>query len=744
MESRPLVRRAAGRRGRRRAQRRPAARRRRHRAVRRRDPRPRARASGRGRPYAGDPERSRARTAPRCSACASACRRSARRSAVAVVHAPCADARQDVGDHARRPRRCSRALPSPFTATRYHSLVCCRTREFPAALRACASSEDGVVQGLAHRELPIAGVQFHPESVLTVEGRVLAENVVAGMQAVSDRLSRAVARRARRRRPAAQEMAATIGAIMDETLTPVRAAALLAALAAKGETVDEVVGAARAMRERSVRVEHGLPMVLDVVGTGGDNAHTINISTAAAFIVAGCDVPVAKHGNRAASSACGSADVLEALGVAIDRSPEASARVLREHNIAFLFAQRHHPRCARSRRSGASSACGPSSTCWAAHEPRGRDAPSRGRRPARARGHRRRRAAFARRRSGRGGPRSGRARRDFGRSAHRGRAVRRAASGAGRSTRPRTAYARHVPDPRRRPRHERRRAGGDPRGRASPARRPRALNAALALVVASEAVGVEDGIARARTAVETGRARAALDALRGERNGSDKRTKGPYDGHARQALRRQGGGRAPRTRRASRTTSCANARGTAWASAVRSARRSARRKVRRSSPRSSALRPRSDSSCANLDPAEIARAYEAAGADAISVLTEADHFLGDLAYVDIARAATRCRSCARTSSLALRRRAVRRVRRRRGPRDRRRPDRRGASPTMIDEARAVRARRAGRGAHRNRAAPRARRGRETARHQQPQPAHVRDRPGRHRGAAPARAAATSS
>jgi len=116
----------------------------------------------------------------------------------------------------------------------------------------------------------------------------------------------------------ADEMAGVVGAIMDETLSPVRAAALLAALAAKGETVDEVVGAARAMRERSVRVEHGLPLVLDIVGTGGDNAHTINISTAAAFIVAGCGVPVAKHGNRAASSACGSADVLEALGVKIE------------------------------------------------------------------------------------------------------------------------------------------------------------------------------------------------------------------------------------------------------------------------------------------------------------------------------------------------------------------------------------------------------------------------------------------
>lgn len=141
----------------------------------------------------------------------------------------------------------------------------------------------------------------------------------------------------------ASDAARAVGAIMDETISPVRTAALLAALAAKGETPDEIVGAARAMRERSVRVEHGLPLVLDIVGTGGDGAHTINISTAAAFVVAGAGVPVAKHGNRAASSACGSADVLEALGVRLERDPETSAQLLRDARIAFLFAQRHHP-----------------------------------------------------------------------------------------------------------------------------------------------------------------------------------------------------------------------------------------------------------------------------------------------------------------------------------------------------------------------------------------------------------------
>lgn len=141
----------------------------------------------------------------------------------------------------------------------------------------------------------------------------------------------------------AADAARAIGAIMDETLSPVRSAALLAALAAKGETVDEIVGAAAAMRERSVRVAHDVPLVMDVCGTGGDGAQTLNISTAAALVVAGVGVPVAKHGNRAASSACGSADVLEALGVTLERSPAASARLLRTANITFLFAQFHHP-----------------------------------------------------------------------------------------------------------------------------------------------------------------------------------------------------------------------------------------------------------------------------------------------------------------------------------------------------------------------------------------------------------------
>lgn len=141
----------------------------------------------------------------------------------------------------------------------------------------------------------------------------------------------------------AEQMAFAIGAMMDGDWTPVQAGGFLAALATKGETPGELVGAAEAMRARSLHVEHDLPLVVDTCGTGGDGAHTINVSTLVGFIVAACGAPVAKHGNRAASSRCGSADVLEAAGVAIEASPEASRARLEREGFAFLYAQQYHP-----------------------------------------------------------------------------------------------------------------------------------------------------------------------------------------------------------------------------------------------------------------------------------------------------------------------------------------------------------------------------------------------------------------
>jgi anthranilate phosphoribosyltransferase len=117
---------------------------------------------------------------------------------------------------------------------------------------------------------------------------------------------------------------------------------MMAALATKGETFEELAGAARAMRRKALRIQTPAASVVDTCGTGGDGLHTFNISTTAAFVVAGCGVTVAKHGNRSVSSKCGSADLLETLGVKLDTDPEIVEEAVQEIGIGFLFAPLYH------------------------------------------------------------------------------------------------------------------------------------------------------------------------------------------------------------------------------------------------------------------------------------------------------------------------------------------------------------------------------------------------------------------
>jgi anthranilate phosphoribosyltransferase len=140
----------------------------------------------------------------------------------------------------------------------------------------------------------------------------------------------------------ADEMADVVGQIMDGEATPAQVGALLTALRMKGETVDEVVGAARAMRSRMRPVPHDLENVLDTCGTGGDGSGSVNVTTLASFVVAACGVRVGKHGNRAMSSKAGSHDVLEALGVDPAPDPDLAVRCLREVGICFIFAPAYH------------------------------------------------------------------------------------------------------------------------------------------------------------------------------------------------------------------------------------------------------------------------------------------------------------------------------------------------------------------------------------------------------------------
>ncbi|MDE0527481.1 MAG: anthranilate phosphoribosyltransferase [Truepera sp.] len=135
-----------------------------------------------------------------------------------------------------------------------------------------------------------------------------------------------------------------MGQLMDGRVSEIQAAALLAALRTRGESVEEITGFAEAMRARAVRVPWGGPgPLLDTCGTGGTGISTLNISTTALFVVAAGGVKVAKHGNRGVTKRSGSADLLEALGVRIEQEPEELARSLEETGIAFLFARSHHP-----------------------------------------------------------------------------------------------------------------------------------------------------------------------------------------------------------------------------------------------------------------------------------------------------------------------------------------------------------------------------------------------------------------
>ena len=138
-----------------------------------------------------------------------------------------------------------------------------------------------------------------------------------------------------------QEAEAVMNEIMQGEATPVQMSAYLTALSLKGETIDEITASAAGMRAHCVKLLHDMD-VLEIVGTGGDGSNSFNISTTSALVIAAGGVPVAKHGNRAASSKSGAADVLEALGVKIDLAPERSAALLKDNNFCFLFAQNYH------------------------------------------------------------------------------------------------------------------------------------------------------------------------------------------------------------------------------------------------------------------------------------------------------------------------------------------------------------------------------------------------------------------
>ena len=240
-----------------------------------------------------------------------------------------------------------KGIPSPFEAMRYHSLVV--YDPIPAELEVTAITAEEEIMGLKHKEHHTYGVQFHPESILTEHGKQLLKNfldlnpapVAKGEPAM---LKPFIAKTINRTDLTAEEAEQAMNIIMTGQATQAQIGAYLVALRMKGETIPEIKGSVLAMRANAVKVKlNTTESVYDIVGTGGDGAHTFNISTAAAFVLAGTGRKVAKHGNRAASSQCGSADVLSALGVNLDLTAEQVAQAIEQVGIGFMFAPKFHP-----------------------------------------------------------------------------------------------------------------------------------------------------------------------------------------------------------------------------------------------------------------------------------------------------------------------------------------------------------------------------------------------------------------
>lgn len=239
-----------------------------------------------------------------------------------------------------------------ITVARYHSLAA-DPDTLPDCLQITATTQDGEIMAVQHREYPVYGVQFHPESVLTPQGRAILENFLTGeserhteQQTIKRKeekkmIGEAIIKLSKKEDIGYEMAKAVMNEIMSGEATDVQKSAYLTALSMKGETIEEITGSAEEMRRHATRLLHEQD-VLEIVGTGGDGSNSFNISTTASLVISSAGVPVAKHGNRAASSKSGAADCLEALGVNISLEPEQSLKLLNEINICFLFAQKYH------------------------------------------------------------------------------------------------------------------------------------------------------------------------------------------------------------------------------------------------------------------------------------------------------------------------------------------------------------------------------------------------------------------
>ena len=239
-----------------------------------------------------------------------------------------------------------RGLPKEIPVARYHSLAA-DADTMPKELKVIGQTADGEVMAVKHKNYEIYGLQFHPESVLTPDGMTIIKNFLQlgnedeGKRRNKKMIKEAIAQLVEGKDLTREMAKQCTDEIMSGETDQMLIASYLTALRMKGETIDEIVASAQGMRDAGTVLEHK-GEVLEIVGTGGDEAYTFNISTTASIVIAASGQPVAKHGNRSVSSKCGAADVLDALGVNITIEPEKMAKVLDEENIAFMHAQVYH------------------------------------------------------------------------------------------------------------------------------------------------------------------------------------------------------------------------------------------------------------------------------------------------------------------------------------------------------------------------------------------------------------------
>lgn len=261
-----------------------------------------------------------------------------------------------------------RNLPVSMRVGRYHSLLV-NPDGMEERFTVSARTGEGEVMGLAYTDRPWFGVQFHPESILTPDGMLLLSNFAEMLSGEINRENAGEARHAHATLAPGQDDAATplrlseimeelalgkdlspgkaraaFSRLMDGEMSPAQAGAFLLGLRAKGETPEEMAEAVNAILDRAVPVNvPAYAPVLDVVGTGGDGKNSFNCSTGTALVLAALGHRVLKHGNRSVSSRCGSADVLEGLGIPLDDPVEEIPGRLEREGFAFLFAPRFHP-----------------------------------------------------------------------------------------------------------------------------------------------------------------------------------------------------------------------------------------------------------------------------------------------------------------------------------------------------------------------------------------------------------------